>query len=548
MKGIIERTNDDTLLVSELPIRRWTQDYKMFLEGLLVADAKGSTADIKDFRENHTDTTVSFTITAEKAKIDAWEAMPKGGLYSKFKLTGSLSSGNMHLFNTENQIVKYGSPESMLKEFYTLRLEFYEKRKVLLVQKLHREQSTLSNKARFVEEVCSGVLVVSNRKKVELLNDLHERGYDLFDNKTEKTNENDVDGEENDPSGSKLAKGYEYLLGMKIWSLTFEKAEELRAQLAERTAELEELEATSPNQIWLNDLDSIEEAMDERDIGIEEAEQDELKAQKKNQKRTANIKKKAAATKKRGKKKADTWESDLEDSSDEEVDLGSDSEVAVVKKTTARRKPAAAKKTAAKSTAPKSAAPKKAAPKKAAKAAAPVIVEEPEVDEVELSLAERMKKKMMISPPAAKSGGRGSMLVVDASLPKQPSFSDGDDTDNTGSSRGKKRPSPKASDSDDEVQIVDSLGSVASKATKPQSKRAKAPAAAKKKAAPKKAPKKKPEPVEDSDDEFGFDSDVEEVAAKPAARTTGRSRAATNTKKATYVFSSDEEGDSDSDF
>jgi hypothetical protein len=31
------------------------------------------------------------------------------------------------------------------------------------------------------------------------------------------------------------------------------------AQLAERTAELEELEATSTSQIWLNDLDSIEE-------------------------------------------------------------------------------------------------------------------------------------------------------------------------------------------------------------------------------------------------------------------------------------------------
>ena len=81
----------------------------------------------------------------------------------------------------------------------------------------------LSNKARFVEEVCSGDLIVSNRKKVELLLNFQERGYDLFD----KTNENDTDESEEDTSlTADLSKGYEYLLGMKIWSLTFEKAEE----------------------------------------------------------------------------------------------------------------------------------------------------------------------------------------------------------------------------------------------------------------------------------------------------------------------------------
>lgn len=61
--------------ITELPVRKWTQDYKQFLESLLVGaedakakDAKGKgkgkagdkdkspTRCIKDFKENHTDT------------------------------------------------------------------------------------------------------------------------------------------------------------------------------------------------------------------------------------------------------------------------------------------------------------------------------------------------------------------------------------------------------------------------------------------------------------------------------------------------------------
>ena len=73
----------------------------------------------------------------------------------------------------------------------------------------------------------------------------------------------DDDEEEDDDTSSdaELAKGYEYLLGMKIWSLTFEKAEKLRQELGEKAKELEELQGTEPSQIWLNDLDAIEAAL-----------------------------------------------------------------------------------------------------------------------------------------------------------------------------------------------------------------------------------------------------------------------------------------------
>ena len=53
-----------------------------------------SPSEISDFKENHTDTTVSFTVTATKEKIDEFEKF-KGGLYGKFKLQTTISTKNM---------------------------------------------------------------------------------------------------------------------------------------------------------------------------------------------------------------------------------------------------------------------------------------------------------------------------------------------------------------------------------------------------------------------------------------------------------------------
>eukprot|EP00531_Pseudo-nitzschia_arenysensis_P017060 CAMPEP_0116147982 /NCGR_PEP_ID=MMETSP0329-20121206/18076_1 /TAXON_ID=697910 /ORGANISM="Pseudo-nitzschia arenysensis, Strain B593" /LENGTH=1429 /DNA_ID=CAMNT_0003644009 /DNA_START=85 /DNA_END=4370 /DNA_ORIENTATION=- len=366
-RGIIERTDDTTVAISELPIRTWTQDCKNFLEKMLVPSDKSSEAEIKDFTENHTDTTVRFTITATKEKIDAWEKLPKGGLYAKFKLVSSMSTTNMNLYDIDRKIVKHAKPEGILEAFFEKRMEFYVKRKQLLVKNLQKEQNMLSNKARFVEEVCSGDLVVNNRKKTELLDDLQARGYDLFD-KTKK-DENDDSDEENEDSSSyaDLSRGYEYLLGMKLWNLTYEKVEELRKQLAEKTEELEKLESTQPSQIWLNDLDAIEVALDERDREIEQAEEDEMKAQQKTAARQASKgkKKKAAPRKRAPKKKKD------------------DESVQEVAKKAPARKPAAKK--------------------------AIIVDEEDDTDaEMELSLFDRLKLSKTISTDTSDSSLAGS--------------------------------------------------------------------------------------------------------------------------------------------
>ena len=209
----------------------------------------------------------------------------------------------------------------ILRTFFTNRLVYYVARKGFLLDRIVRELSILENKARFVEEVCNEDLVVSNRKRKDLLEELKEQKYDLHpkDEDGDEQEDEKEDSNEIDTSDDDLAKGYEYLLGMKIWSLTHERAEELRRQRAEKAEEVDELSATSPEQLWSNDLDAIEEALTERDADIAADLREEMNAQAKN---SARNKKKAASkakAAKKAKKKFDEWDSDLEESDDDFV-------------------------------------------------------------------------------------------------------------------------------------------------------------------------------------------------------------------------------------
>ena len=275
------------------------------LEGMVKGSDK-TPGEINDFKENHTDTTVSFTVSAESDRIDQFEKF-KGGLHGKFKLSTTISTKNMTAFDVDGKLRKYSTTNDILRVFFDQRLEYYVKRKDLLLEKMRRELKILDNKARFVEEVCIGDLIVSNRKRSELLADLQERNYDLFPKENKKTEDEDDSEEEVEESASDadLAKGFEYLLGMKLWVLTFERAEELRTLVAEKTKDVSKLETTKPETIWLNDLEAIEEVLDERDIELDAEVKKEKNAQSKARVRVAKKASNAAKKTKKAAKKKD---------------------------------------------------------------------------------------------------------------------------------------------------------------------------------------------------------------------------------------------------
>ncbi|KAK9154871.1 hypothetical protein Sjap_002351 [Stephania japonica] len=278
ISGIVEEINETTLRISELPIRRWTQDYKEFLESIMTGKDK-TLPFIKDYTEHNDDTTVHFEVfMSEENMLIAKQE----GLMKKFRLTTSISTSNMHLFDTTGVIKKYDTPEQILEEFFHLRLQFYEKRKKVLLENLELELLKLDNKVRFILGVVRGEIIVSNRKRAELFMELHQKGFTPFPKKTKKVEAavagatEDADESEESPEvlrkSGVQASDYDYLLLLAIGTLTLEKVQELCAEKDKLTDEVEELRGASPRSLWEKDLDALENELDVLDKNDAQAE------------------------------------------------------------------------------------------------------------------------------------------------------------------------------------------------------------------------------------------------------------------------------------
>lgn len=110
----------DRLEITELPIRKWTRDYKSFLENLAKND------EIDEIREYHKDNTVHFVLTVPKLKEFLQQ---EGGIVKKFGLTSKISANNMVLFDSNSRIKRYQNECQVLEDYYPVRYEVYRKRK-----------------------------------------------------------------------------------------------------------------------------------------------------------------------------------------------------------------------------------------------------------------------------------------------------------------------------------------------------------------------------------------------------------------------------------
>ncbi|KAL6530462.1 DNA topoisomerase 2 [Orobanche minor] len=256
VKGIIEEVNKTTVRITELPVRKSTEEYKQFLDSLISKGGRNKEQFIKDFREFTDDKTVHFEIYVSEKNM----AIAKTeGLVEKFKLSTTISTGNMHLFNAKGELVKYSSPEKskhlkgfdicshIIEEFCDLRLEFYEKRKKFMLSMLEKELLKLENKARFINEVVEGKTIIMNRKRNDLLAELKQKNFTPFPSNATSPNPTESD--------------YEYLLSMPIGTLTMEKVQELCGQRKKLNDEVDGLKHATPESLWSKDLDALEQKL-----------------------------------------------------------------------------------------------------------------------------------------------------------------------------------------------------------------------------------------------------------------------------------------------
>jgi len=175
----------------------------------------------------------------------------------------------------------------ILKDFFDLRLSYYDKRKEALKKKLLEELKKLTNQMKFILAVVNGELKVMKRKRKDVCRDMLKMGFDRIYPKLKKTdNQQDENKEqlEQEAGTDSLSQGYNYLLRMPIYSLTLEKVEEIKEKRADKHKELDILCKTPIQDIWLRDLDVFEKSLEEHEREKKEALEDDEKVKKKKKK------------------------------------------------------------------------------------------------------------------------------------------------------------------------------------------------------------------------------------------------------------------------
>ena len=237
-KGSYEKMETDKIKVTELPVGYWTEDFKELLNDLQNdkdKEGKKITPFVKDVYENYTDTTVEFVITFSKGKVEELEKASGdygcNGLEKLLKLYNTSSTTNMNLFNAEDKLTKYDSVEEIIDDYFGIRLDYYNDRKMNLIENLEKELLIMSNKVRYIQELLAGTIDLRKKKKQEITNLLQSKKYDIMDEDDE----------------------YKYLVRMPMDSVSEENVDKLVAEHRTKSAELERIKNTTIQQMWLTE-------------------------------------------------------------------------------------------------------------------------------------------------------------------------------------------------------------------------------------------------------------------------------------------------------
>jgi DNA topoisomerase-2 len=263
-KGLYEKIAEDKLVVTELPIGYWTEDFKELLEELQNdkdKDGKKIVPIIKEYDDKSKDTTVEFIITFSKGKMIELESI-KGehgcnGLEKILKLCTSSSTTNMNLFNSEDKLKKYSNVEEIIDDYFDIRLEYYDNRRDYLIENVEQELMVLSNKTKYIQELLNGTIDLRNKKKQEIIDMLIENDYDTIDKDDD----------------------FKYLVKMPMDSVSEENIERLNKERANKLSELDVLKSTTIQQMWLSELKMLENEYTEYQKEREKSQLGEIKKQ-----------------------------------------------------------------------------------------------------------------------------------------------------------------------------------------------------------------------------------------------------------------------------
>jgi DNA topoisomerase-2 len=264
MRGIYKRINDTQIEITELPIDIEVDEYtKKILEKFensVETTLKGKNVVkqslLKNSQANCTEHSIYILLTFNsKEQLD--NLLNKKDNYvnefeKMFKLTLSISTNNMYLYDGDLKMRKFETVEMIIDNFIEYRMQGYVERKKYLLDELLQKKIKLENQKRFIEEIINNKIDVRNKTKKHVIEILCDNNF------------------------AKINDDYDYLIELPIQSLTTEKVEKLIKDYNEAKEQYDILFAKNETELWLEDLNKFIVAYNEFLVERENKKNEEM--------------------------------------------------------------------------------------------------------------------------------------------------------------------------------------------------------------------------------------------------------------------------------
>ena len=90
------------------------------------------------------------------------DKLTNADLIKKLKLTSTINTTNMHVFDSDCKIRKVNSPEEIIYRFYLVRKQHFIKRKEYLIKTLVSNFNLLDSKIKFIKLVITEKIIIFN--------------------------------------------------------------------------------------------------------------------------------------------------------------------------------------------------------------------------------------------------------------------------------------------------------------------------------------------------------------------------------------------------
>ncbi len=215
--------NSAQVEVTEIPPGFTYEKYEQHLESLIE---KGILHGYEDSSSDR----VRYLLKFPRVKLQ--EILAEDKLEAVLKMHESATE-NITTLDEKGKLKVFDTPQDLVLYFTNFRLGYYGKRKEYILGQMTREIEVLEDRVKFLQAVVGGSLKVSNRPKKDLVEEFESLGL------------------------RKVEESYDYLLSMPIYSLTLEKYQDLQSKLAEKVQDKARVEATRPEDMYLQDLKDL---------------------------------------------------------------------------------------------------------------------------------------------------------------------------------------------------------------------------------------------------------------------------------------------------